>query len=244
MTLFFFESHEAFIPSVEMKILPSIASNAGHHIITLFGKNFELLPSVSIANIPATCWLALHVICKVPRSSFVGQTHFSVSLFNLSLPFVYTPTLVVESLKIESYLLFVNGQFGSCIDAQLVVGNIDIAGNLFDNVMTFVFAPEKTGNFSVRVECNHKMLASSTFDIEAKSFGRVLSLSPSIFPGVEGMTVSAVLSDVLRPLSCAFGRLLVQVKSYDKFYFDLPCSCITRWEIGFLGFAFSWLDPS
>ena len=121
----FFESHEAFIPSVEMKILPSIASNAGHHTITLLGKNFELLPSVSIANIPATCWLALHVICKVPRSSFVGQTHFSVSLFNLSLPFVYTPTLVVESLKIESSLLFVHGQFGSCIDAQLVVGNID-----------------------------------------------------------------------------------------------------------------------
>jgi hypothetical protein len=95
-----FESRENFLPNFEMKIVPSIASNSGHHAVTLLGHSFELLPIILIANIPASWFLASNVICKIPRSMFVGQTHVSISPLNLSLPFVYTSTLIVESYKI------------------------------------------------------------------------------------------------------------------------------------------------
>ncbi len=63
-----FESREYVSPSVDLKIIPSVASNAGHRMITVFGYDFELLPSVLVANIPASCVLASNIICKVPRS--------------------------------------------------------------------------------------------------------------------------------------------------------------------------------
>jgi hypothetical protein len=161
----FFESREIFLPSVQIKISPSIASNAGHHVVTLFGNKFELFPAISIANIPVSCALAPIIVCNIPRSTIAGLTYFYVSSLNLSLPFVYTPSLVVDGYKIEGSLLIVNGQFESCTSAELVIGNMDIVGTLLDNVMTFASTLLNQGNISAHIECNHKTFASASIFI-------------------------------------------------------------------------------
>jgi hypothetical protein len=113
-------------------------------------------------------------------------------------------------------------------------------GGLLDNSMTFALNLENPGNFSVRIECNQKMIASASFDIEIRSSGRVLSLTPSLIPGVDGVAVSAVLIDVLRPLSCAFGRLFVKVESFDNSTLTclapmLPAGKLAFWVVHSLG---------
>ena len=111
----------------------------------------------------------------------------------------------------------VPGQFGACRTAELALGNINICvGTLLDNVMTFASSLLKPGNFSVHIECNHQMFESASFDIEFKTSGRILSLSHSIIPGLEGILISAILFDVPIPQSCVFGRFMVQVERFDN----------------------------
>jgi hypothetical protein len=82
--------------------------------------------------------------------------------------------------------------------------------------MTFASSLLKPGNFSVHIECIHQMFESASFGIEFKTSGRILSLSHSIIPGLEGILISAILFDVPIPQSCVFGRFMVQVERFDN----------------------------
>jgi len=87
---------------------------------------------------------------------------------------------------------------------------------VLDNEMKFASAILQAGISQLISSATDKMFASSTFEIEVRFSGRIMSLSPSVIPSVEGIVVSAVLIDVLRPAFCVFGGLVVQVHIVDK----------------------------